>query len=216
MKSKSTSKSTRALRTLSSRDGILRAARRLLIRTGHEQLSLREVARAARLAPSSLYEHFSNREALLEALAVEALHDLRKALLAACNVGGGFLERLLSAAMTYLEFSVKRRSEFELIFSRPRPTDQVEPPADSPLLPIVIEIARALGSGECLAPAGQNALDMAFSLWAQVHGMAVLRSRYLANTIGFEDKARQILSATLLAWSSKGALATTVPQSDAR
>jgi len=41
-------------------------------KAGHEQLSLREVADAVGVAHRSLYNHFRDREALLDAVATEA------------------------------------------------------------------------------------------------------------------------------------------------
>jgi AcrR family transcriptional regulator len=200
MRTQGSSKHMRKKQSPPPRDRILRVARRLLARKGFAELSLREVARQAKLAPSSIYEHFSSREALLEALAIAALDELREELVGGCAVEGSASDRLLNAASMYLDFSVARRSEFELIFSRSRPADQVEPPAYSPLMPIVAEISRAVGSGEFTAPGELGVLDMALSLWTQVHGMAVLRTRYLASTVGFEQTARRIISATIEAW----------------
>ena len=50
----------------------LKAATRLVAAAGHEQLSLREVAEAVGVAHRSLYNHFADREALLDAVATEA------------------------------------------------------------------------------------------------------------------------------------------------
>jgi len=54
----------------------LKAATRLVAKAGHEQLSLRAVADAVGVAHRSLYNHFRDREALLDAVATEAYKRL--------------------------------------------------------------------------------------------------------------------------------------------
>jgi AcrR family transcriptional regulator len=188
---------------LPAREKIMRSASRLLRAKGFERLSLRAVARGARLAPSSLYEYFDGRDELLEAIATAALLDLQQQLTAACRTEGPAKAQLLTAAVAYLAFAQTRSKEFELVFSRTRPADQVAPPAHSPLLPIVAVIASAVESGEFVPGAGLSSLDLALGLWTQVHGIAVLRARYLADTVGFDEKARQIVAACIDAWSPR-------------
>src|SRR3954451_20078456 len=50
----------------------LKAATRMVAKAGHEALSLREVADAVGVAHRSLYNHFADREALLDAVATDA------------------------------------------------------------------------------------------------------------------------------------------------
>ena len=59
----------------------LKAATRLVAAAGHEQLSLREVAESVGVAHRSLYNHFADREALLDAVATEAYTRLAAILL---------------------------------------------------------------------------------------------------------------------------------------
>jgi AcrR family transcriptional regulator len=185
---------------LPSQEKILRVAVRMLVERGHEALSLRAVARRARFAPSTLYEHFADRDALLEAVARRALDDLFADIGAACAAGVPSRERLPRAATAYLSFATTRSNEFRLCFSRVQPAERTVPPATSPLMPVVTEIARGLAAGEYVAPSGFDALDMAIALWTQVHGIAVLRLAYLSAIPGVDDKAALIVGATIAAW----------------
>jgi AcrR family transcriptional regulator len=54
----------------------LKAAYGLVAKAGHEDLSLREVADAVGVAHRSLYNHFRDREALLDAVATDAYTKL--------------------------------------------------------------------------------------------------------------------------------------------
>ena len=187
-------------RRVPSSEKILQAAKRLLEEQGYEAFSLRAVARKARFAPSSLYEHFQDRQALLEELARRSLYELRDELAVVCEDQTVFAEeRLINAAMAYLRFSTERPQEFRLCFSRPQPSDRVNPPVDSPLLPVIAEIARAIDAGECFAP-DLDPLEMALALWTQIHGIAVLRLDYLSQTPDFDERARRIVRATIQPW----------------
>ena len=187
-------------RRLAPREKILRAARRLLVEHGHEKVSLRALARRVGLAASSLYEHFADRQAILEALALAAFDDLRREIAEACLADVSSDERLANAAMAYLTFATTRQNEFLLCFSRTQPADRTAPPTSSPLEPVVSEISRALALGEYEAPPGFTALDMAIALWTQMHGIAVLRQAYLSQAPDFEEKARRMIEVAIAAW----------------
>jgi len=58
------------------RAAALKAAYGRVAKAGHERLSLREVADAVGVAHRSLYNHFRDREALLDAVATEAYSKL--------------------------------------------------------------------------------------------------------------------------------------------
>jgi AcrR family transcriptional regulator len=195
-------------RSLPPREKILRAASRTLAARGLEACSLRAIARSARLAPSSLYEHFPDRAAILEALARDALRDLSSLLAAACAKQASARERVLAAALTYLEFAWARPSEFELCFSRVQLADLNEPPSYSPLLPVIAAIGSGVSSGELSAPRGAGALELGLALWTQVHGMAVLRARYFSKRTDFEARASQLVALTLDAWRAPAKPAT--------
>ncbi|MDP3749618.1 MAG: TetR/AcrR family transcriptional regulator [Phenylobacterium sp.] len=108
----------------SYRHGNLRAeaiavALDLVVAQGHEALSLRRVADAVGVAHRSLYNHFSDREGLLDAVAEE-----------------GFLRfgRLLRAARTpdeyvgtYVGFALGNPRLYDLMKSRPHATMKQKP-----------------------------------------------------------------------------------------
>src|SRR5260221_14361895 len=89
----------------------LKAAYGLVARAGHEQLSLREVADAVGVAHRSLYNHFEDREALLDAVATDAYTRL----------AAGVVKPQTPQDHTakYVRFALANRALFSLISSRP-------------------------------------------------------------------------------------------------
>jgi AcrR family transcriptional regulator len=90
------------------------AARALVDESGHEALSLRDVARKVGVAHRSLYNHFDAREALLDAVAEDGFRDLAAALRQAVDAAG--------YVRAYVGFALANRRLYDLMRSRPHAT----------------------------------------------------------------------------------------------
>lgn len=165
-----------------TRDEILGAATAVVLESGAESFSLREVARRAGLSPSALYNHFASRNDIITAIAVRALGSL-SAYLARTGQDGGAAERLRALGAAYIRFSRERSSEYRLVF------DCLENPATSwerylavaePFTLIVGACADGLASGEFVDRSGGGPGAMAYALWALCHGHAMLASKNLS------------------------------------
>jgi AcrR family transcriptional regulator len=102
------------------RSAALKAAARLVAKAGHELLSLREVADAVGVAHCSLYNHFADREALLDAVAADAYTRLAARLVKA--------ESPDDYTATYVRFALANRALYALMTSRPHATMKHNPP----------------------------------------------------------------------------------------
>ena len=177
------------LRGERTRDEILAVATEVVLESGPADFSLREVARRAHLAPSALYNHFANREALIMALGRRALSDL-KAYLGAAPDPGDPSERLRALGQAYFAFARERRQEYRLIFEcleNPPTTWEAYLGVAEPFLLIVDACARGLDSGTFVDRAGAGAGGMAYALWALCHGHASLTSHNLSHVEGDLD-----------------------------
>jgi AcrR family transcriptional regulator len=81
-----------------NRGAILDAARRVAVREGTGELSLRAVAAEAGYAPASVYEYFRNRAELVLALAADDLGSLARALREAGSTPQGGTPASVAAA----------------------------------------------------------------------------------------------------------------------
>ena len=172
-----------------TRDEILVAATEVVLESGPGRFSLREVARRANLAPSALYNHFANREALITALAMRALDELR-AYLGGAPESDDPTERLRSLAHAYFAFARERQQEYRLIFEcleNPPTTWEAYLGVAEPFLLIVDACARGLVSGDFADRPGAGAGGMAYALWALCHGHASLTSHNLNHVEGDLD-----------------------------
>jgi AcrR family transcriptional regulator len=85
-----------------SRNAILEAARRVAVRDGARDLSLRGVAAEAGFAPAALYGYFRSKDELLLALAADDLTSLARAMRGAGGPNAGGLAGAGAAALEML------------------------------------------------------------------------------------------------------------------
>ena len=91
---------------------------------GVDGWSMREAARRAGVAHSAPYRHFADREALVDAVAVEGFVELQRRYEAAAHtararVGSSGAAVAEAVARAYLEFAVDHPNLFALVFSGP-------------------------------------------------------------------------------------------------
>lgn len=92
------------------RAALLEAADELLSERGVDAVTTRACARAANVAPSSVFRHFKDRRALLTELACRYLHELHDAL--SQHASGSTAQ-----AKVYLSRALQRPSQLQLIFN---------------------------------------------------------------------------------------------------
>ncbi len=92
-----------------SKEAILEAAQRLILRSGYSGLSMRELAKQSGLAKGTIYHHFRNKQELyLEALERDLL-TVRDRLAAAAGQSGDCKQRLQAVIETYFALIQERR-----------------------------------------------------------------------------------------------------------
>src|ERR1700687_3639979 len=112
----------------------LKAATRLVAKGGHEHLSLREVADAVGIAHRSLYNHFRDRQALLDAVATNAYARLASRLLKA--------QTPQDYTAIYVRFALANRAIYALMTSRPHATMKCNPPLQRAVHKVITEAMR--------------------------------------------------------------------------
>ena len=170
------SMSRRDRRRLATRQEILQAARELLLEVGPEELTLRQVARRADFSPAALYTYFSNRDEIVASLLAESFARLDAYLR---RVPGGLApeERVVQLGMAYMDFASDKPVDLRCILSA---TSENLPPGSG--ASVGLEAARLIGQtfregvekGVFVPTAKQSAAEMAYGVWALVHGMVSL------------------------------------------
>lgn len=157
------------------RRALLKAARRLVVRKGAANVSLRAIAREAKVSAAAPYHHFADREALLAAVAASGFESLTSAMetASATSEGDDPLGRLQAVGIAYVSFAVKDPEIFRLMFSgllsdRGRfPELQAASDCTWDVLLGLLPSGRQ-GAGEDILP------SVALATWSTVHGLAFL------------------------------------------
>jgi AcrR family transcriptional regulator len=162
---------------------LLTAARSQMQRVGGRGVSLRAVAREANIAPSAVYRHFKNKEALVEAVTKSAVERFAQSLWrAVAPLPVGSLERLAQLGREYINFALTHPADFAVLFS---------PTASGPR---ALEDLPGKGGFEILRQCVAEAMDagvlkradpalVSLLLWTRVHGIV-----HLLGAIDFRDE----------------------------
>ena len=105
------------LRAAERRAQLLGVARRLFARDGYRGASMESIAEAAGVTKPVLYQHFSSKRALYEALLASELGRLTEELEAAFSQADSNEERLRQGFGAYLGFVDRHEDAFRLLFT---------------------------------------------------------------------------------------------------
>jgi AcrR family transcriptional regulator len=108
---------TRPFHHGSLRSVLLEQAEVMLRESGVDGLSLRELARQAGVSHGAPRSHFIDRQALLDALAVQGFERLTEKVTAAIHRPGTLTQRFRHVGHAYVDFAVEDAALMELMFA---------------------------------------------------------------------------------------------------
>lgn len=139
----------------------------------HPDLGLRALARDLGVSATALYRHFPNKDALLDALAMEAVNHLGTSQAKAGNAAGGGREGFAEIGITYVQWAVENPALMRLIYDR---LGKVDLAAGDPSE--MGEAFRQLREGIAVTMpehmTAEQRLVAALHAWSLVHGLAML------------------------------------------
>ncbi|WAL68733.1 WHG domain-containing protein [Amycolatopsis cynarae] len=149
---------------------LVAAASRLLERLDDEEaLSLRGVAREAGIAPQSVYLHFDDRKALLDAVFEARFADLLAELEAAAEPETEPRARLRALCHAYCRYGLAHPGHYRVPFRTPgRLAWEPHELKGMPTLRLLADAVEACRPGE-------DPFPVTVCLWASLHGLVTLR-----------------------------------------
>ncbi|MEH1167668.1 TetR/AcrR family transcriptional regulator [Micromonospora sp. CPCC 205539] len=169
------------------RRALLAAALEAIEEVGPAALSLRDLARRAGVSHAAPAHHFGDKAGLLTALATQGFEALAEVLAASGD-------DLLAAGVAYVDFAVRHRAHFEVMF---RP--ELYRADDAELVAARERAGSALRAGVSALPSRGEPGDAdrdALAAWSIAHGFATLwLAGALPGRVGEEprDAAREVL-----------------------
>jgi AcrR family transcriptional regulator len=157
------------------RQALVDEAVRTIRRDGVDALTLRSVGERLRVSRTALYRHFSDKTALLAAVATEGFREFHKALADSWNGAGHGLDGFAAMGRAYVAFALANPSHYRAMFGGFVDKVDCDPAlaaeagtAFQVLLGAVTELQQQ-GTARALDP-----LLLARFAWATVHGVAML------------------------------------------
>lgn len=161
------------------RASILDAARTLFVERGIEAVSMREIAKQIHYSATTLYHHFADKDALLQAVCEEDFLKLANRMREIMQMPN-LIERIQAFGKSYAIFALRHPSHYRLMFMTPRAPcnldiSQIEPgnteqDAYAQLKLVVKEAFDA----DLFRPEIKNFELIAQTLWAATHGVCSL------------------------------------------
>ena len=162
------------------RDEIVAAAERILEREGDETaITLRSVAREAGISAPSIYAHFADRDAIVEAVldvAFERLNKLVVETMAALHDRDDPVVRLLTGCHAYVDFARREPARYRVLFGRRRKSAGDVPRAPLRRLESFQTLVDSVAA--CVAAGRSDSTDPfadAVLLWTAMHGVVMMR-----------------------------------------
>ncbi len=159
------------------RQAILDTAIELLAEKGSEALSLREIARRLDYTPAALYVYYPSKEAILEAVAIEADRQMTAALAQLPQVLP-VAEQIVQAGLAYIRFARQNPALYQLYASWPAtvtPDGELRFASGASYRLLVGLLQRGVAQGELGQRCRLGVPEMAYLCWSLVHGMASLQ-----------------------------------------
>lgn len=152
---------------------ILASARKIIEKQGLPGLSAREIARSIEYSPGTLYNIFENLDDVLLTLQVEMLRDVA-CQLAETPIGATPALHIDALAKTYVDYALRNRKLWNLLFSHSLPTTAAPSKA---LHDYVFAIGDTVSGALAPLMIGASAAEKNLAarvLWAGVHGITAI------------------------------------------
>lgn len=158
------------------REEILDAADRMLIETGDaHEVSIEAVVEEVGCTPPALYYYFPSKEQLLVEVCRRQYDRFGQELEASIPDTDDPIAELVSRGHAYLDWAIAHPEHYRLLFMTtaggPSEDQEADPRQASGLRELIDNIERAITAG-ALVP--MDSLQIAFTLWSTVHGVASL------------------------------------------
>lgn len=155
------------------RRALIDAALHLVERRGPDGFTLRETARVVGVSHTAPYRHFTDKAALLAAVALEGVNGMRTAMLDAIRNVTDPMARLEALGVAYVAYAVGHPAHFRVMYGKH--LDGAAPDlkeVKQQKLGLLLESVAACQDAGVL-PAGPPE-PLALACWSAVHGLATL------------------------------------------
>lgn len=156
------------------REEILEATTELLLETGHvKDVSIRSVAQRVGVTPPSIYLHFADKDAMLDAVCARYFEKLDEEMQRVAAELPSAIEVLRAQGLAYVRFAMNNPQLYRIaMMGEGRPGSDVDVTLNSSAFQHMLKSVESL-MAEGTFPQGDSTAA-ALELWAAAHGVAAL------------------------------------------
>ncbi len=156
------------------RDEILDAATELLLETGHARaVSIRSVAQRVGITPPSIYLHFEDKDALLDAVCARYFEKLDREMQRVAGEHTSPLEVLRAQGLAYVRFATETPELYRIAtMGESRPGSNIDLTLDSSAFKHMRDTVQTLMEDGIYQP--DDPTTVALELWTAAHGVAAM------------------------------------------
>ncbi|WP_343617331.1 TetR/AcrR family transcriptional regulator [Novosphingobium sp.] len=187
------------------RRDLLSAARSYVAENGYMSLSLRALAQQVNVSTAAPYHHFSDRRALLLAIAIEGFEDLIGRARTVSDSDESAEEKLVAMAEAFLDFAGAQPRLLELMYeselTTPEPDPSLRTYQDEGYAGLLSVMAKARQD------LPQDHLSFrVMALWSTIYGYAMLRNKLMLEPFEPTSATRREVDRAIVLQAVKAAL----------
>jgi AcrR family transcriptional regulator len=194
------------------REEILDATTELLLETGHAKaVSIRTVAQRVGVTPPSIYLHFADKDALLDAVCARYFEKLDDEMQRVAADQSSTIDVLRAQGLAYVRFALKTPELYRIaMMGESRPGNCVDAALNSSAFVHMRTSVEALIAERTYPPG--DATTLALELWTAVHGIsALLTSRPYLPWGDAEAFADRVMRSMCIGQIASGSIGPDVP-----
>ena len=175
---------------LDARQSILATARELFLLKGFEATTIRNIAEKIEYSPSTIYQHFKDKNEIFYTIHSEAFAELVR-YLNASEMHKNPMDQLIALGQIYVQFALENPELYDLMFIMEAPIDFLNYLEDANWIEgkMAFDYLKSV-IANCIQQGLIKETDMeslSYLIWSTVHGLVTISIRKRGLKIGLSD-----------------------------
>ena len=175
---------------LDTRQSILATARELFLLKGFEATTIRNIAEKIEYSPSTIYQHFKDKNEIFYTIHSEAFAELVR-YLNASEMHKNPMDQLIALGQIYIQFALENPELYDLMFIMEAPIDFLNYLEDANWIEgkMAFDYLKSV-IANCIQQGLIKETDMeslSYLIWSTVHGLVTISIRKRGLKIGLSD-----------------------------
>lgn len=175
---------------LDTRQSILATARELFLLKGFEATTIRNIAEKIEYSPSTIYQHFKDKNEIFYTIHSEAFAELVR-YLSASEIHKNPMDQLIALGQIYIQFALENPELYDLMFIMEAPIDFLDYLEDANWTEgkMAFDYLKSV-IANCIRQGLIKETDLeslSYLIWSTVHGLVTISIRKRGLKIGLSD-----------------------------